>query len=96
MWLHKASRTLIVTDLCQLWLGDLAFAAKVFARLTGVRTRLAVPRTVRFLVKDRQAARASAQKILQWPFERVVVAHNAIIEHDAHAAVARAFACFDN
>ena len=94
VWFHKASRTLILTDLCQWWKGDLPFAARMYAALTGVRTALAVPRTVRWLVKDRQAAQTSAQKILQWPFERVVVAHNAIVEDDAYAAVEKAFACF--
>lgn len=94
VWFHKASRTLILTDLCQWWQGDLPFAARMYATLTGVRAGLAVPRTVRWLVKDRQAARASAQKILQWPFERVVVAHNAVVENGAYAAVEKAFAYF--
>jgi hypothetical protein len=94
IWFHKASGTLIVTDLCQWWQGDLPFATRAFASLTGVRTRLAVPRTVRLLVKDRQAARASAQRVLGFPFTRIVMAHNAIVEDDAHRALERAFACF--
>lgn len=65
----------------------------MYASITGVRKRLAVPRTVRLIIKDHQAARTSAQKILAWPFERVVMAHNAILETDAHAAVEKAFAC---
>jgi hypothetical protein len=96
VWFHKPSRTLILTDLCQWWQGDLGFAAKVYARLTGVRKRLAVPRTIRMIVKNRQAAEASAQKILQWPFERVVVAHNSIVEENAYEAVKLAFTCFQS
>ncbi|HWW04047.1 DUF4336 domain-containing protein [Collimonas sp.] len=95
VWFHKSSRTLIVTDLCQWWCGDLSFAAKLYAGLSGVRTGLAVPRTIRLLVKDRQAARASARKILGWPFERVVMAHDSIVEQGAHRAVEKAFAYFD-
>jgi hypothetical protein len=94
VWFHKASKTLIVTDLCQWWQGDLPFSAKAYAHLTGVRTRLAVPRTIRMIVKNRLAAQASAQKILQWPFERVTVAHNTIVEENAYASVKQAFACF--
>ncbi|RKP49481.1 DUF4336 domain-containing protein [Trinickia fusca] len=94
IWFHKPSRTLIVTDLCQWWQGDLSFGARAYAALTGVRTRLAVPRTIRLAVKDRQAARASAQRILDWPFVRVITAHNAIVEHDAHRAVEAAFSIF--
>ena len=95
VWLHKASRTLIMTDLCQWWQGELPIAARMFAALTGVRNALAVPRTIRWLVKNKSAARASAQRILQWPFERVIVAHNCVIEVEAHRAVERAFAWFD-
>jgi hypothetical protein len=94
VWFHKSSKTLIVTDLCQWWQGELPFGAKAYAWLNGVRQGLAVPRIVRWMVKDPQAARRSAEKILQWPIERVVVAHNAIIERNAHQAVTDAFACF--
>ncbi|SDI75069.1 DUF4336 domain-containing protein [Paraburkholderia phenazinium] len=94
VWFHKHSRTLIVTDLCQWWQGELPFAAKAFAALTGVRNRLAVPRTIRMLVKNREAARASAERILALPFERLIVAHNSIVEDDAHRTVRKAFEVF--
>ena len=92
-WFHKESRTLILTDLCQWWQGNLPFAAKFYAHVTGVRNKLAMPRTVRLMIKDREAARVSSEKILNWPFERVVVAHNVIIEKEAHKAVTNAFKC---
>jgi hypothetical protein len=94
VWFHKSSSTLIVTDLLQYYQGDLSFGLKLYARLTGTLNQLAVPKTVRWLVKDRAAAHASAQKILDWPFERVVVAHNVIVEADAHATVKKAFQSF--
>jgi hypothetical protein len=73
IWFHRASRTLIMTDLCQWWVGELPFAARL---------------------KDRAAVAESACQILAWPFDRVIAAHNAIIERDGHAAVARAFQVF--
>ena len=94
VWFHKGSRTLIVTDLLQFYQGDLPFGVRVYARLNSVRRQLAVPRMIRLVVKDKAAAKASAAKILRWPFERVVVAHNSIINVDAYTAVTRAFACF--
>ena len=93
---HRASGTLIVSDLCQWWQGDMPFTSRVFAMATGVRTQLAVPRTIRLAVKDRAAVAASAQQILQWPFTRVVMAHNAIVEENAHEAVQRALSIFRN
>lgn len=94
VWFHKPSHTLIVTDLLQYYQGDLSFGLKIYAKLTDTRNRLSVPKTVRWLVKDKTAALTSATKILDWPFERVVVAHNSIIETDAHSVVETAFACF--
>jgi hypothetical protein len=94
VWFHKASATLIATDLLQCWCGDLDWRAEAYARLTGVRSHLDLPRTVRLATRNRAAAAASAAAILRWPFTRVITAHNAIVEQDAHAAVERAFARF--
>jgi Domain of unknown function (DUF4336) len=91
-WFHAPSATLILTDLCQWMAGDLPLPTRLYAQLTGVRQRLGVPRTVRWLLRDKAAARASAQRILQWPFTRVVVAHNVVLDTDAHAQVERALA----
>ncbi|WP_028229487.1 DUF4336 domain-containing protein [Paraburkholderia ferrariae] len=90
IWWHPRSRTLIVTDLLQWWAGELAFPARLYACLTGVRARLGVPRTVRLLLRDRAAARRSAARLLAWPAERLLVAHNAVIEDHAHEAVQHA------
>ena len=94
VWFHTPSRTLILTDLCQWWQGDIPVLARLYASLTGVRRQLGVPRTIRWMVRDRHAAQSSAARILEWQFDRVVTAHNAIVENDAHEAVSRAFECF--
>jgi hypothetical protein len=57
-----------------------------------VRRRLAVPYTVRLVVKDRPALARSVHRIFEWDFERVVVAHNAIVEQHAREALRLAFA----
>ncbi|MGZ5183451.1 MAG: DUF4336 domain-containing protein [Ramlibacter sp.] len=95
VWFHKASATLIMTDVLQCWSGKLHWKAALYARLTGVRAHLDVPRTVRLVTRDRMRAAASARAILQWPFTRVITAHNNIVEYDAHALVARAFQRFE-
>ncbi len=92
VWFHRASATLIATDLVQFWDGELAWSAKLYARLTGVRAALAVPYTVRALVRDRAAARRSAERILKWPIQRIVMAHNAVIDIEAHAQIRQALA----
>lgn len=94
LWFHRPSSTLIVTDLLQWMQGDLPWSIKTYAVLTGVRRGLAVPRTVRALVRDRAAAAQSAERVLGWPFSTVVTAHNTIVSKDAHAQVARALSVF--
>ena len=92
VWFHRPSATLIVTDLLQWMASDLPWPTRAYAALTGVRRKLAVPWTERALVRDRAAAARSAEQLLRWRFTRVVMAHNQVIEADAHAQVARALA----
>ena len=94
VFFHRPTATLIVTDLVQWMQGDIAWSTKIYAALTGVRKQLAVPLTVRLLTRDRDAAAKSAKRLLDWPFERIIFAHNSIIDTDAHALVSQAFKCF--
>jgi hypothetical protein len=90
VFFHRASGSAIFTDVCQLWRGPLDWKTALYAALTGVRNRFAVPRTVRFMVKDKAAFRASAQQVLAWPVTRVLVAHNSVIDDRARAGLKRA------
>jgi hypothetical protein len=92
VWFHQRSRTLILTDLCQWWRGEMPVSSRLYATLTGVRKQLAVPYTVRLLVKDRAALARSIHRLFEWDFERVVVAHNSIVDTHARDAVRRALA----
>jgi|SRR5471032_717851 len=94
IWFHPSSKTLIVTDLCQWCQGDLPWKARLWVYLSGVRKRLSVPITMRVAVRDKEAAAASAERLLQWPVRRIVMAHNSIIEADAHAHLERALGRF--
>jgi hypothetical protein len=92
VWFHHRSRTLILTDLCQWWKGEMPVSSRMYASLTGVRQHLAVPYTVRLLVKDRPALARSIHMMFEWDFERVIVAHNAILDTKAREAVKAALA----
>lgn len=90
VFFHVASGAAIFTDVCQKWTRPMGWKEALFARLTGVRNTLTVPRTIRLLVKDKAAARTSALQVLAWPVQRVVVAHDSVVETDAHAALKQA------
>jgi hypothetical protein len=67
------------------WEGELPFSALLCPTLTGVRKRLTVPHSLRMVINDKPALAHTAHQVPQWPFERVIIAHNAIVERDAHA-----------
>ena len=85
---------LIVTDLVQWWRGRLPWPARLYATLTGVRHGLAVPRTVRALVRDREAARHSAELLMGWDFKRIVLAHDTVVATGAREQMTRAMDWF--
>ena len=90
VFFHRASGSVIFTDVCQIWRGKLGWKESLFAHLTGVRNTLTVPRSIRLLVKDKAALRTSALQVLAWPVQRLMVAHNSVVESGAHAALKRA------
>lgn len=89
---HRATRTLVVTDLVFHITQPRGWMAHLTLWLVGCHRRLASSRALRLLVKDRAAARFSAERILALPFERLVMAHGEVIERDAHARLERALA----
>jgi len=94
VWFHKDSSTLILTDLCQYWNGKLRLSAEIYARINGVKRRMAVPVLVRILVSDKQAAADSAMRILNWPIKRIIMGHNCIVEENAYEQLEESFAVF--
>ena len=90
VFLHAASRSLIVTDLVQnqsaserQTLGLRATRA-LFAALGFRGVCTAPPLALPWVRKDAAAFRASLERILTWRFERIVVCHGAIVERDGH------------
>jgi len=91
VWFHGRSGTLILTDVCQWWVGEpLPWQAALWARLTRVRGRMGVPLHVRAMVRDAEAAATSARQILDWPIRRISLAHDGLIETQAHEQLVRA------
>lgn len=90
VFFHRESGTVIFTDLLQqMPKGWYRGWRAVVARLDGMTgAEPQVPRKFRMALQDRVAAR----RVLDWPAERVVMAHGTPVERDAAAFLARAFA----
>jgi len=94
VFFHHASRTVIFTDFIENFPPDWFKGWKgLVAKLDGiVAPNPGAPREVRwsFLFHRRQA-RATLERILAWPIEKVVLAHGGLVSEDGAAFVRKAF-----
>lgn len=89
---HRPSATLIASDLAfQIGPESPALTRAAF-RAMGAYGCLCPTPLERLLIRDRNAFRASLERILAWPIERVVVAHGGVCEHEGRARLARGYA----
>ena len=90
---HRASATLILTDLAFNMVRFARRLDQIAWRLNGVPAAFGPSRTGRMLLlKNRPQAAAFLRRVLEWPFERVVVAHGDAVEMGAREVMRRAFA----
>ena len=81
---HRASKTLILTDLCFHFDPAPAGWTGILLRLAGAHGRLAVSRLMRSMLKDRAAVRTSIERIASWNFEKIVVTHGEVVRSDGY------------
>jgi hypothetical protein len=92
VFFHRPSATLVASDLafnigaCSPPLTRAAF------RLAGAYGRLSPTVVERLFVRDRPAFARALGRVLDWPFERVVVAHGRVSEHGGREELLRGYA----
>jgi len=91
IFLHQPSGTLILTDL--MWCVDEEFSAPVrgFAWLVGQYKKHVVMPEIRISFTDKKAARATVEVILDWEFDRIVLAHGPIVLRNGRQVLREAF-----
>jgi len=93
---HRASGSLLVTDLLFNVTAPANAATGLVLRLMGTYRRLAVSRAWRLYTRDKSAQRPTLEALLEWPFVRIIPAHGTVYEGasplpDARAAARAAF-----
>jgi hypothetical protein len=93
VFLHRASRTLILTDLIEnLEAETLPLWLRWPARLGGIAAPDGkAPPHVRAVFTNRRALKESVQRMIEWAPERVLLAHGRWIERDGAAELRRRF-----
>lgn len=93
VFFHHPSRTVIFTDLIQHfgpgWFSGWRALVARLDRMTGPLPE--VPQKFRNTFVDRKAARRSIHRMLDWPAEKVVMAHAPPVRSEGRAFIARAF-----
>ena len=88
-FLHHSTRTLLLVDLV-FNMEPSSLLESLFLRING-SVGLGTSRLMRFLIKDREAVRTSVKRILEWDFDRVIMAHGSILEENAKASLRNSF-----
>ena len=93
LFLHRASRTLILDDLIQFHPSVKGKPLRnALFKLEGVASpQGGVGLDIRLTFTHRDLARQSLAKLLSWDFDKLIIAHGACIEHDAKLFVEQAF-----
>ena len=86
---HRASRSLLVTDLLFNMTHPATATTGLVLRMMGTYRRLAVSRMWRFYTKDVNAQRPTLEALLAWPFERIIPAHGTVYDGAAPLLPAR-------
>ncbi len=92
VFFHRPSATLIATDLAFNVGASSPWPTRLAFRLFGTFGRLSPTLLERILVRDRAAFRQSLERILAWPFERVIVAHGDVSESGGREGLLRGYA----
>jgi hypothetical protein len=88
VFFHRASRTLIVTDLVENLDSETASPfGRALARLFGVGSEPVASPEHRLYTNDAPSAARSFERLRSWEFERIVLSHGALIESDGPAVM---------
>ena len=92
VFLHRASRTLIITDLAFNLGPDMPFLSRVLLRINDCYCKFGASRLLRSTIKDRAAVRAALDHVLAWDFDRIVLSHGRNLTAGGKEALRTAFA----
>ncbi|MDC3956714.1 DUF4336 domain-containing protein [Polyangium jinanense] len=86
-FLHRPSKTLVVSDLLFNIERPEGLATKVVLTMMGTRGKLARSRMWNFITKDKAAWRASVREVVALDFDRLIMAHGEVVASGAKARV---------
>jgi hypothetical protein len=89
VFLHRASRSLVITDLMFNLYDVRGWFTRLVLRMVRAYRRPGQSRLVRVTTRDRDAFAHSLRRMLAWEIDRIVVAHGEIVADDPKPTLAR-------
>lgn len=96
VFFHRASRSLILTDLAFHFDSSFPFITRFTSYVLGCYDKLRPSILEKLVIKNRPEVETSIKRILQWNFRRVVMAHGTIIDKDAKQRLKQGYEWFLN
>jgi len=91
VFFHRPSRTLIMCDLAFNFGPNAALPTRIWMRLLRSYGHFGPSTLDPWLIRDRAAARRCMERILEWDFDRVIVAHGDVLERGGREALRRGY-----
>lgn len=92
VFFHQKTKTLIVTDLAVHIRHSKSFFTKLCLTLMGAYGNFGWSAIEKFMfIRDKRAFRCSIERVLEFDFERVIMAHGDIVENDGKRLFSAAF-----
>jgi len=89
---HKETKTLIITDFIQSIHPYHNLFERMMGRIGGIYNNPSPPRDLRLMMRlDRQTTKQSVERVKQWHFDKIIIAHGQLITRDARIVFNKAF-----
>ncbi|MEH6348306.1 MAG: DUF4336 domain-containing protein [Bermanella sp.] len=82
---HKSSKVLLTCDIVENFKTSEHLLTRIWLKLGGCHGKISWPIILRLVYINRKKARVSLQKMFEFPFEKVVIAHGEVLEKDARS-----------
>ncbi len=83
VFFHPESQTLILTDTAFYFDETFPLTTQLVFKLTGGYKKLRPSFLEQIVTREKEKVKESVQKLLQWEFRRVIVAHGSIVDRNA-------------
>jgi hypothetical protein len=79
VFVHRPTRTLVASDITENFTTSAHWPTRAYLKMAGIHGRVGFSRLLRFVYRDRPAARRSIDALLAESFDRIVLAHGDVI-----------------